>query len=67
MEDLIVDLDDTTVQSLLRRAFLNRRSLNDEMLAILREAVSDDPAAPGEGEQPAEFTTMREVPGFEDC
>jgi len=42
MEDLIVDLDSTTIQSLFLRSYHNGRSFNDEILAILREAVRDD-------------------------
>ena len=51
MEDLIVDLDGTTIQSLLLRSYHNGRSFNDEILAILREAVSHDPVPSGDGEQ----------------
>jgi len=52
MEDLNVDLDGTTIQSLFLRAYHNGRSFNDEILAILREAVRDDPVPSGTGMRP---------------
>jgi plasmid stability protein len=55
VEDLIVDLDGTTIQSLLLRSYHNGRSFNDEILAILREAVGKDPVARGGGEHQADL------------
>jgi plasmid stability protein len=41
MADLLVELDDRTIHALLRRAESAGRSLNDEMLSILRAAAAD--------------------------
>ena len=48
MVDLLVDLTDTTIRTLLRRAEHAGHSLNDEMVAILEAAVADESPAPGE-------------------
>ncbi|MEK7692812.1 MAG: hypothetical protein AAB349_01305 [Chloroflexota bacterium] len=48
MVDLLVDLADTTIRTLLHRAERAGHSLNDEMLAILEAAVADESSAPDE-------------------
>ena len=42
MVDLLVELDDRTIHALLLRAKSAGRSLNDEMLSILKAAAADE-------------------------
>ena len=42
MVDILVELDDRTIHTLLRRAEQSSRSLNDEMLSILEAAAAEE-------------------------
>ena len=58
MTDLLVDLEDEAIHTLLHRAERNGRSLNDEMLAILSaaaggESLPDDSEPPDKLERPS--------------